>query len=165
MAKVDRPQGLIRYTSQDELAGKKRRVLRARTIIYPALLMVAGSLLFLTIERKPATEISIGRAQGASFVALPDGGISAQVRLKIVNTSDAARRYFLALADAPDATLRSEARYELAPHKKLDVSVFIDVPAASFVHGQRRIYLKIHDSSGSERIMPVTLLGPEGVSR
>ena len=44
MTKLGRPQGLIRYTSQDALAGKRARMLRARTIAYPAMLLLAGGL-------------------------------------------------------------------------------------------------------------------------
>lgn len=164
MAKVGRAQGLIRYTSQDELAGKQARVLRVRTVAYPVLFALGAVLLAWNVRGRTGNEFAIERAVGPSFVELPDGKISAQIRLRIENDSDAPRRYFLALAGA-DATLRSQALYEVKPHKSLEVPLFVDVPRASFVHGERQVYLRIHDSSGAERAMRLTLLGPEGDAR
>ena len=161
MTKLGRDRGLIRYTSQDELAGKRARVLRGRTIAYPLLFVIAGGLLAWSVRGRTGNEFAIERAVGPSFVELPDGKISAQVRLRIENESDAPRRYVLAL-DGADATLRSQALYEVKAHKSLEVPLFVDVPRASFVHGVRHVYLRIHDSTGAERAMPVTLLGPEG---
>jgi polyferredoxin len=136
-------------------------VLRARTTAYPLLFALAAGALAWNVHRRTGNEFTIERAVGPSFVELPDGKISAQVRLRIENESDVPRRYFLALSGA-DATLRSQALYEVKPHKSLDVPVFVDAPRASFVHGVRHVYLRIHDSTGAERTMPVTLLGPEG---
>ncbi|HEU4614965.1 MAG TPA: cytochrome c oxidase accessory protein CcoG [Kofleriaceae bacterium] len=164
MTKLGRDRGLIRYTSQDELAGKPARVLRARTIAYPLLFVIASGLLAWTVRGRTGSEFAIEREEGPSFVELPDGKVSAQVRLRIENDTDAPRRYMLALAGA-GATLRSQALYEVKPHKSLDVPLFVDVPRTSFVHGKRQVYLQIHDSNGAERTMPVTLLGPEGDAR
>jgi cytochrome c oxidase accessory protein FixG len=164
MTKLGRPQGLIRYTSQDALAGKRTRMLRARTIAYPAMLLLAGALLVWAVRGRTGNELAIERAVGPSFVELPDGNISAQVRLRLENDGDVPRRFMLAVASA-DATLRSQAAYEVKPHKSLQVPLFVDVPRASFVHGKRKVYLKIHDSTGAERALPVTLLGPEGDAR
>jgi cytochrome c oxidase accessory protein FixG len=164
MTKLGRARGLIRYTSQDELAGKRARVLRARTVAYPLLFVIAGGLLAWTVRGRTGDELAIERAVGPAFVELPDGKISAQVRLRIENDGDAPRRYFLSLAPS-DAILRSQATYELKPHKSVEVPVFVDVPRTSFVHGERIVYLQVHDSSGAERAMPVTLLGPEGDAR
>ena len=47
----------------------------------------------------------------------------------------------------------------------VDVPVFVDVPRASFVGGKRAAYLRVHDTSGSERVVKLTLLGPDGGTR
>src|SRR3569623_2140312 len=164
MTKVGRDRGLIRYTSQDALAGKPVRKLRARTIAYPLLFVLAGGLLVWDVRSRTGNELALERAAGPSFVELPDGNISAQVRLRIENEGAAPRRYMLALA-SDDASLRSQALYDVKPHKSLEVPLFVDVPRAAFVHGKRQVYLRIHDSTGAERVMTVPLLGPEGDAR
>jgi len=161
MDKLDRKRGLIRYTSQDELAGRDRRLRRVRTVVYPALLALSLGGLVYAIASRTGSDVSVERVSGKAFVELPDGGISAQARIKLENTTDETHRYHLSLAQTPDATLRSQAMFELKPRKSLQVSVFIDVPRSSFVHGKRTAYLRIDDSAGFERVVTLTLLGPE----
>jgi hypothetical protein len=57
--------------------------------------------------------------------------------------------------------LRSQTDFQLAPHKSLTIPVFIDVPRSSFKDGKRRAHLRIDDTTGFQRIVTVTLLGPE----
>jgi cytochrome c oxidase accessory protein FixG len=161
MDKLGRKRGLIRYTSQDELAGKPRKVLRMRTIVYPALITVALAGLVYSIVSRTGTEVWVERVNGQPFVELPDGRISSQGRLKLENGTDETHRYQLTLAGTPDATLRSQATWEIKPHKSLEIPLFVDVPRSSFHDGKRRIHIRIDDSSGFERIVTVTLLGPE----
>ncbi|HEU4734763.1 MAG TPA: cytochrome c oxidase accessory protein CcoG [Kofleriaceae bacterium] len=161
MDKLHRPRHLIGYTSQDQLAGKPRHLLRPRMIIYPALLAVVASLLVWSVVSRSPAEVTSLRGQGPSFVALPDGRIAAQVRIKIENETDAPRRYVISLADAPDATLKSPlAVWEIRPHHAQEIPLFVEAAAATFHHGERRVHLRIFDDQGFERIVATTLLGP-----
>jgi cytochrome c oxidase accessory protein FixG len=162
MDKLKRPRGLIRYTSQDELAGKPAKLWRARTIAYPAILALAIVALAWGVSGRAGTEVSVERSTGPSFVELPDGKVSAQARLKLENRDDVEHRYHLSLVNAPDAALRSQAMFQLAPRGRLEIPVFVDVPRASFTGGKRRVQLRIDDSAGFERIVELVLLGPEG---
>jgi cytochrome c oxidase accessory protein FixG len=164
MDKLGRNRGLIRYTSQDELAGKPRRVWRPRTIIYPALLLIAAGALAWSVQARESTEVWIERIQGPSFVELPDGRISSQARIKLENASDSERRYHLLLVESPGASLRSNHMWTIKPRKSLQIPLFIDVPRDSFTGGKRKVYLRIHDSGGFERVVTLTLLGPAGAT-
>lgn len=162
MDKLQRNRGLIRYTSQDELAGLPRRIWRVRTLVYPLLLIVASGMLAWTVTRSEGTEVWIERVSGPSFVELPDGKISSQARLKLENKSDRERRYHLYLTGTADGSLRSQSVWTVAPRKSIEIPVFVDVPRDSFVAGKRTAYVRIHDSGGFERVVTLTLLGPDG---
>jgi cytochrome c oxidase accessory protein FixG len=161
MDKLGRKQGLIRYTSQDELAGKPRRIWRLRTIIYPALLVIAGGFLAWSVHARESAQVWIERIQGPSFVELPDGKISSQARIKLENSGDEERRFHLLLVESPGASLRGSLMYAVKPHKSLEIPIFVDVPRDSFHDGKRRVWLRIHDSDGFERVITLTLLGPQ----
>jgi cytochrome c oxidase accessory protein FixG len=165
MDKLDRKRGLIRYTSQDELAGKPRKLWRMRTIIYPLLLAIAGGMLTWAVESHESVEVWIERVTGPSFVELPDGKISSQARIKLENSGDIERRFHLLLVESPGASLRSNHLWTLKPHKSIEIPLFIDVPRESFMDGKRNVYLRIHDSAGFERVVRLTLLGPAGDAR
>jgi hypothetical protein len=95
---------------------------------------------------------------------LPDGKISSQVRIKLENHTDLERRYHLYLKDSPGASLRSNPTWTVARRKSLELPLFIDVPRDSFVDGKRKVYLCIHETDGSERVITLTLLGPAGAT-
>jgi cytochrome c oxidase accessory protein FixG len=162
MDKLARKRGLIRYTSQDELAGLPRRLLRARTIVYPAIFALAAAALGFVVTGRAGTDIVIARTQGPAFVELADGKVSSAARIKLENHEDVERRYHLRIVDSTDATLRSPPTWTVGAKKSLEVPLFVDVPRGSFIDGKRRVYLGVHDSSGSERVVTLTLLGPAG---
>jgi len=163
MNKLHRPGHLIGYTSQDQLAGKPRRLLRPRMVIYPSLLAVVGSLLVWSIVGRASSEVISLRADGPSFMVLPDGQIASQVRLKIENDTPEVRHYVVSLADAPDARLKSAlAVWEVKPHRAHEIPLFVEASAATFTHGERRIHLRVFDDQGFARIVAITLLGPVG---
>ncbi|MBL9017902.1 MAG: cytochrome c oxidase accessory protein CcoG [Myxococcales bacterium] len=162
MDKLERRRGLIGYTSQDRLAGKRGRLLRARTVIYPALLALVVGLFVLSIGTKSAAEVFVQRATGPSFVMLPDGRVASQVLLKIENETDELKNYTITLAETPNATLRSpQPRWQVKARKASDVPLFVDSPPEAFVGGKRTAHLRIDDSEGFQKIVTVTLLGPE----
>ena len=162
MKKLSRPQGLIRYTSKGELAGDARKILRVRTVVYPALLVLAAGLLTWRVMQKPGTEVWVERISGPAFVVLPNGMISSQAQLKLENESDSPRRYVISIAEAPGTQLRSSGNWQVKPRGSIIVPVLVDVPRTSFVHGELKVYLRIDDDSGYERVLAVTLLGPDG---
>ncbi|MDQ3364096.1 MAG: cytochrome c oxidase accessory protein CcoG [Myxococcota bacterium] len=165
MDKLDRPRGLIGYTSQDVLAGKPRTLVRVRTIIYPAVLVLCASLLGWAIGTHATTEITIGRVAGPAFIELPDGKVASALRIKLENESDERRRYTVTLRDAWDCKLRTpQTRWEIRPRKSMELPLFVDVPRSTFVHGRRDVYLRIDDDAGYQRVIKVTLLGPEGTT-
>ena len=161
MDKLKRPRGLIRYTSKAELAGQPRHMLRARTIIYPALLAAAIALLGFTVSSRHGAELWVERNEGPSFVPLPDGKVSSQIRLKIENETDLPRHYQISLVDAGDTVMRSQASWQVRPRQAIMVAVFVDVPRGEFVHGKRPAKIRVSDGAAFERTIAVTFLGPE----
>jgi cytochrome c oxidase accessory protein FixG len=163
MDKLQRPRHLIGYTSQEQLAGKSRRLLRPRMIVYPSLLAIVGSLLVWSIVARAPAEVTTLRNEGPSFVVLPDGRIASQVRLKIENDTAELRRYVVSLYGARDAALKSALPFwEIKPHRAKEIPLFVEADASTFTRGQRRVHLHVFDDQGFARIVPITLLGPMG---
>jgi cytochrome c oxidase accessory protein FixG len=166
MTRLGRRRHLIGYTSQDELAGRPRRVLRPRLVVYPALLAVVTGLLAWSIAGRATAEVWALRNDGASYLTLPDGRIASRVTLKIENETAAPRDYAVALLGAPDAQLRSPLPvWTIKPRHAKVLPLLVEASAAAFTGGERRVQLRVSDDAGFERVVPVTLLGPAGGAR
>jgi cytochrome c oxidase accessory protein FixG len=166
MTKVGKPTGLIRYSSQDEIAGKPRKLLRLRTILYPAILLIMLGGLGTALVTKAAADVTVLRGQGAPFTEENDGRIANQVRIKIANRGNDERRYALTIDGLGD--LAAEQVTVVAPENPLVVaggatrttSVFVLLPRSAFARGERMIRVQIGDGVNFSTTVPHRLLGP-----
>ncbi|RMF65280.1 MAG: cytochrome c oxidase accessory protein CcoG, partial [Bacteroidetes bacterium] len=75
MDRIGKPRGLIRYTSENALAGKPTRIFRPRVVLYTALLAVVASLFVLTLVNRAPYDLDVGRSVGEPYTLLPDGRV------------------------------------------------------------------------------------------
>ena len=161
MDKIKKPRGLIRYTSQDELEKAEKKILRPRVIIYPAIMVLVFGLLVGVLVGKENADITILRGIGAPFAELPDGRISNQIRIKIVNRSGQPQEYHIAIAGGDGLEL-------IAPQNPLPVAkgatekttIFVTGSKTVFTDGSLDITVQLRDGGEFEHHHPYRLLGP-----
>lgn len=161
MTRIHKPLGLIRYAAQDTLeSGKKISLLRPRVVIYSVLLLALVLALTAALLVKPGTEVTILRGIGAPY---SENGpqIANQIRIKVVNRSNALGRYHVQL-DLPSAQLIApEDPLPVAAGEQRTTSVFVLAPKSAFSHGRRAAHFLITDAHGYRAEFPYELLGPE----
>jgi len=162
MEKTGRPKGLIRYGARDAFEGKPHRILRPRIVIYPLIMALVWGGLVYALANRGAADVTVLRGIGAPYGVLPDGQISNQLRVKIVNRSPEMRRYTISIDDADDLTLVSpDNPLEVEPGASATASVFVMAQAKSIPHGLREIEVEVKDGAGFEKKTHYRLLGPE----
>lgn len=150
MARVGRPKGLIRYTSQQAMEGSGtghcRGILRPRVFIYAALLTVVfGAFLFALTNRSMADVTPI-REKGRPFVVLEAGDILNQMRLKIVNRDRVAHAYIVEIIEPAGVTLTMQGgSLTLEPGKPQSISVDLTAPFEMFTAGRLDVRLVVSD--------------------
>lgn len=161
MVKVGKPTGLIRYTSQDALAGKAPRILRTRTVLYPlAFVLFFGAFLVALATRSPADVTLLGPI-GAPFTREADGRIVNQVRLRVANRTGVEQRYTIAYLDEPGAQMIApENPLRVAPGEMMTTSVFVLQGAERFPAGERRVRFRLSDGGKFSREYAWRLPGP-----
>jgi cytochrome c oxidase accessory protein FixG len=106
MTKLSRPKGLIRYDSQNGLAGNKRRYLRPRTFIYAALMLVGAAAFTLSAMQLRSANMNIVRMSGAPYF-LTDAGVRNQYMVRVINKTNETKTYRIA-CDAEGQTYTME---------------------------------------------------------
>lgn len=71
MTKVNKPTGLIRYTTEAELAKEPRKMFRPRLVLYAFFLVVATFGLFKVVSGRTSLDLSILRATDSPYTLLP----------------------------------------------------------------------------------------------
>jgi cytochrome c oxidase accessory protein FixG len=168
MTKVGKPTGLIRYSSQDALAGKPRTLLRLRTVLYPLVLcMLLGGLGTAMFRKEPA-DLTVLRGLDGPFSTEADGRISNQIRVKITNRRRADMAYSIVLDGLTGGGVSAGDASVVAPENPLRVragetratSVFVLLPARAFSNGERFITITVSDERGYNESVTYRLLGP-----
>lgn len=145
MDRVGRPRGLIRYTSEEALQGKRGRLLRPRVVIYPLLVCVVFSLFVFMLVNRSMADVTPMRGMGRPFVVQPSGEVMNQIQLKIVNRDRVTRSYTL---EVEPGGVRPDMRGEtitLSPGESRTVPVDLIAPFDLFADGRLDVLLRVSD--------------------
>jgi cytochrome c oxidase accessory protein FixG len=162
MTTIGKPNGLIRYSTQDLLAGKPARIVRPRTIIYPAIILIAGGLFLAVLSTKFSFDSRLMGAPGAPFTLGRDQVVQNNFQLRLVNRSQLEQVYSVHFDDPTIvANWSSGDSIRLPPGQSVMVPMDVHFPMqATQGKGYRDATLTVNDSSGSSRDIHVRLSGP-----
>lgn len=170
MPKVNKPLGLIRYTSQASLSGRVSRVLRPRVLAYALLMtLLVGALLFVGSGRKGA-DVMVLRGIGMPF-EVTETGVRNQLRIKIENRASEPQTYTLSFHAGTAETsvpLLDKGAQVIAPENPLTVekkgqrttTVYITVPKTLFQGESLPVVVLVEEPDGNLIKIPYVLLGP-----
>ncbi|SFC15575.1 cytochrome c oxidase accessory protein FixG [Marinospirillum celere] len=123
MDKMEYPRGLIRYTTEEELNGRKTRILRPRLIGYFTVLMVMIIAFSWALSNRVPLEMDIQRDRNQLFRMTSDGLVENSYRLGITNMTQAEQTYQLRLEGAETLQLQGAERYTLAAGESRQFSI------------------------------------------
>ena len=162
MDKIGRPRGLIRYGSQAAvLDGKKSRILRPRTMIYPTIITgLLSAFMFVLLTRAPAY-ISILRQRGAPFAVLDDGSVVNAVTVKVQNRRPGDTAYDFELVDVDGGVVEiSGEAFVVKPQETLGRPMLLKAPASSFPKGERDVTIRVTDEEGYTKDVKYRMIAP-----
>lgn len=162
MISVDKPVGLIRYTSENQLAGKKPRPARPRTIAYATLLAVLSAAFVYTLAQRDAVDVNVGRAVGAPFMTLPGGDVSNRLRFRIQNRTGDPATYRIETVEPEGLRLTIVGRpdIDVAPGATARVEAWVVAAPDVFTAGSAPATFRVSDDEGRGASVDFTLLGP-----
>jgi len=88
MDKMGYPRGLVRYTTENVLAGHKRRIVRPRTIVYGTILLALLCAFAWGVTHRSPVILDVLHDRNALYRETADGGIENGYTLKLVNKTD-----------------------------------------------------------------------------
>ncbi|MCA9286597.1 MAG: cytochrome c oxidase accessory protein CcoG [Phycisphaerales bacterium] len=165
MAKLGRPLGLIRYSSERAVEIGRWHLLRPRVVLYPLLLIGLLTVFVTVLLGRGPFDLTVLRGLGRTFTTLPDGTIANPVQIKVVNRTMEPRSYTMAVEGIPNATLLfDENPVEAGPGEVLTLKGMIAAPASAFEHGRCPITVAVRDRDGAQVSRHFQLMGPTSAS-
>ncbi len=158
MDKVGYPHGLIRYSTQNAIDGRKGRILRPRIFVYAALLTVLTAAWTWGVLHRSPLIADVLRDRNALYRETA-AGIENAYTLKLANKTDAAQRYVVVLQGPAGLQLRDPGTIEVAAG---DVaSVPLAVLGSGDARGRTPIRFDVHATDGSAReVVESSFFGP-----
>ena len=164
MRKMSYPEGLIRYTTQNELErGTRRRILRPRVLAYGAALAVIALALLAAVLVRVPLELDVLRDRNALYRETASGWIENVYTLKVLNMDTRAHRYAVSAEGPPGAELVLErAPVAAAAGAVVEVPARLRVPRAALAGGSQPVYfvLQAEDDTRLRVRVEARFLGP-----
>ncbi|MDQ0316174.1 cytochrome c oxidase accessory protein CcoG [Amorphus orientalis] len=110
MEKIGRPTGLIGYDTDMNLARRAEgkppvyKLIRARTVLYAAIIALVGSVMLYTLTSRSFADISVLHDRNPVFVQLSDGGTRNGYTVRLLNKQGYERTFLLRVAGLPEDT-------------------------------------------------------------
>ncbi len=153
MDKIDKPRGLIRYTSLDALEGIPHIPLfkRPRILIYIAILTLAIGGILYGLTHLGSLELKVIHSRSPLFVQMSDGTIQNKFDLKILNKLDAEVEVEV-LATGPEGLMLvdSEKTITLKSGKITSRIVFVKVPNANLTQSRVPLTFTVQNKANPE---------------
>ena len=161
MARVKKPAGLIRYTSEREMESGDKRFFRPRVALYGAVFSLAlGTLLTLTIGRD-AADVEILRNGQEPYRMVGTGQVANMLRLRLTNRLHKEQSFTVRLGQPAGADLVvSQSPFHVGAGEVGTVTLVAMLPLAVFKRGRTQGLFIIESDGGLVMEQPFMLLGP-----
>ncbi|WP_288381819.1 cytochrome c oxidase accessory protein CcoG [uncultured Massilia sp.] len=154
MDKVARPRGLIRYATENALAGRlstaevRRRILRPRVLVYTLVLAVLGMAMVASLALRNPLKLDVIRDRGSMGREVEDGMIENVYRLQLMNTLESPQRLRIAVTGIASAQVVEGEVVEIGPASTRAVPVRVRIGPGQAMPGSNRIAFSVASADG-----------------
>ena len=161
MLKVGFPTGLIRYTSENQIAKKQPFHITPKIRAYSAVLVLLLISMGWMVATRNSVDTYITRVKGQLYQESTPGVLSNLFEVKFINKTTGHKKAVLKLEDMPgDITLIGDANLDLGPESVSDHTFFLHIPSQNITNRKTTISIGIYvDGERTQRIR-TTFLGP-----
>ena len=158
MDKQHRPRGLVRYATQNSMAGGwtvaqiRRRVLRPRVLIYGALLAALSIGLLASLVVRVPLKVDVVRDR-ASLARIVEGGRLENVyRLQIMNATERPQRYLIQARGLDGLSVLPTEPVAVDSAQSRWVAVRLQVPYGSATAGSHPVHFDVRTADGTAQV-------------
>ena len=159
MDKVGYPRGLIKYSTQNAMAGgwsreqTWRRVLRPRVLLYTGILLLVSLALLSSLALRLPFKVDVVRDRAAMARIVAGGQIENVYRLQIMNAAEKPLHFRLAAAGLPGLTIVTETDVMVPATESRWVSVRLQLPDDATPPGSQPITFVIQSYEEGKQVV------------
>jgi len=165
MDKMGYAKGLIRHTTENELAGKPNRILRARVVIYASLLTAVGLALIVAVLLRVPLDLDITRDRKTLYRETDAGLVENVYILKILNMDNEPHRYVVNAEGIKGLGVNIEHSEILVEAGGIrEIPVWLQAHPCDLAKASTAVTFKLHASDNPKLLVrqDARFLGPAG---
>jgi cytochrome c oxidase accessory protein FixG len=149
MDKFGYPHGLIRYSTENALEHgwdfrtMARRVLRARTLVYGAILLGVMGVLAGALYLRVPLKVDIVRDRASLAREVEGGRIENVYRIQLMNTQEIPHTFRIAASGLPGIGVASESEVEVPAATTRQVPLRVQIDPGATAKGSHRIEVEV----------------------
>jgi len=164
MDKMGYDHGLIRYTTENTLKGKRTHLIRPRMVVYALILLGITAGAFYSILSRTPIGMDVIRDRNSLYRETNDGLIENVYIIKVLNMDNQTHHYTLTVEGIPDLILKKDAP-EIVVHSgeviELPVRVQVDAYNLEKRSNEIQFTLKAIDHDELMAVEDARFLGPK----
>jgi cytochrome c oxidase accessory protein FixG len=162
MEKIGREPDLIRYSSQSRDRGIASRLVRARTVIYPFLLLgIAAAFFSVFMLTKSFDAVVLRETTGSPHTTTDDGKIRNMLKVKLTNRTDEPMTFALTVTKPQSLVIDvRENDLEIGPRDTRTFHFSAIAPKNAFQFGRASAEIKVENDKKTTRSLGFKLIGP-----
>ena len=163
MEKMHYPQGLIRYTTENELEGQHSSLLRPRTFGYGFMLLLMFGIVGWQLLSRLPLGLDVIRDRGGLYQLGPNGAIDNSYVLKILNMTDSAQDYDITVSGIEGIHITTRTSAHVESGEVFSLPVVVEVEAEKIKDTNTEIHFELHEHNHPEIMIKreSRFLGPE----
>jgi cytochrome c oxidase accessory protein FixG len=161
MEKIEKPKGLIRYASHNNIENKTEwKIRNPRIIAYTVVLFLLVALqAFLLIERGQY-EVTLLRAPGSLYNELPNGNITNVYNARIINKSNDKATFTFKLKNSQGTIHFAGNKLDVARSETAEGVFVLELPPNEVKSLKTKVEIEVWDSKQKIETISTVFLGP-----
>ncbi len=161
MKKVDRPKGLIRYTSYNAIQSGQRFRFTPRVLGYTTVFILLLTLSVALLAMRKPIDVTVLRTPGMMYQELDDGYLANLYNLKIINKTFEDRNIDIRLRSPEGRIKLVGGKLEIKPNTILQSAFFIEIPPDSIRFVRTPVFLEIYSQGEKLDELNTSFIGPD----
>lgn len=162
MTSIHKPEGLIRYASENSIKEGTQLKFTRRIKAYTAILSLLIALLVFLMASRSDLDATLMRTAGMTYTSLPDGRISNLYNLKLANKTHKNIPIHLKLENLPgEIELINNANPVIKKEDYTTLQFFVKLNRNEVTNWKTPIIIGLYDSTKKIKTITAKFIGPE----
>lgn len=161
MTKINRPLGLIRFASENQIANKENFHFNFRMKAYTSILVILTLLMTFLIMTRKSMDVSVSRVKGMLYQEVGADSLSNLFAAKIINKVNKEVPYELKVNNIP-ATIKMVKSHQAVLGKEsiTDINFFIQIDKKEIKQRTTNLTIGVYSNGEEVQTVKTKFLGP-----